>query len=213
MHNPWEPTTSAVVIMDIQNSLCHPRGGALADGQDPSEIHQMMPQLLSMVSTARRVGALVVHVRSTMEDPSQSRLSADGRAGMSSLLPAHHDTAAMDWGLQGFLMEEYATDLILLRKEASAFEGTLLDSILRAEGISSVLFAGLATPRGMHASVQDAGGRGYGVALIHDCCAAHGPSVDTMDATGTWHNGRTLVSGSDLKKQWAQDAVSMAAGS
>lgn len=65
-----------------------------------------------------------------------------------------------------------AGELIIHKPRVSAFYGTTLDSVLRANYITDVIFAGVATDLAVQAAARDAHDRDYRVTVAASCCAA-----------------------------------------
>ena len=61
---------------------------------------------------------------------------------------------------------------VLTKHRVSAFYGTPLDVILRANGIREVLICGVATDLAVQAAARDAHDRDYVVTVVSDCCGA-----------------------------------------
>ncbi|WP_214318154.1 cysteine hydrolase [Nonomuraea sediminis] len=66
---------------------------------------------------------------------------------------------------------------VVLKRRASAFAGTDLDRLLRAQGIDSIVLAGVATGAMVAATFYDAADRDYGLTVLSDACADGEPDV------------------------------------
>jgi nicotinamidase-related amidase len=106
----------------------------------------------------------------------QGQLSDTGYAESSpldrgpSLVPGH-------WGAQ--VVDELpvaATDITVFKHRLSGFYDNELDSLLRQQGISTLLFAGINTDRCVFSSLQDAGFLGYDCVLLEDACSTPSPA-------------------------------------
>jgi nicotinamidase-related amidase len=62
-------------------------------------------------------------------------------------------------------------------RTVSAFAGTDLDLILRANGIEMLILAGIATSGVVPSTVRHAADADYRVMVIEDCCADRDPEV------------------------------------
>lgn len=62
-------------------------------------------------------------------------------------------------------------DVVVLKRRASAFAGTDLDLVLRAQGVAHIAVAGVATSAMVAATAYDAADRGYAVTVLRDGCA------------------------------------------
>ena len=146
--------------------------------------------------TARELGALVVHARAAFrpdypdliqncalyEQVAATRCLQDGTPGaeiIPDLTPA-------------------ADDPVVSHARISAFQGTELDLILRARGITSVLVTGVATNVTVEGTARDAVGLGYRTILVADACAAgdrraHEATLATFQLLGSTLNSADLA--------------------
>ncbi|WP_327085485.1 cysteine hydrolase [Nonomuraea sp. NBC_01738] len=60
---------------------------------------------------------------------------------------------------------------VVLKRRASAFGGSDLDRLLRAQGVDSIVLTGVATSALIAATLYDAGDRDYHVTVLSDGCA------------------------------------------
>lgn len=78
------------------------------------------------------------------------------------------------------------TDISLIKHRVSAFYGTDLETILRAQGIDTLILTGVSTAMAIDHTVRDAHDRDYQVIVLEDACAA---------ATQAHHDAALLVIG------------------
>ncbi|MFJ9371127.1 cysteine hydrolase family protein [Nocardia sp. NPDC101769] len=70
-----------------------------------------------------------------------------------------------------------STDVMVRKNRASAFEGTDLDLVLRARGVSALAIAGVATSAMVAATCYGAADRDYDVTVLRDGCADADPAI------------------------------------
>ncbi|MCU1698160.1 MAG: Isochorismatase family protein yecD [Mycobacterium sp.] len=63
-------------------------------------------------------------------------------------------------------------DVVVTHKRVSGFTGSDLDELLRARGIDTVLFAGVATNASVEGTARQAADLGYRTVIISDACSA-----------------------------------------
>ncbi len=135
---------------------------------------------------------LVIDVQQGLDDPGRgARNNPDAEARIASLLAAWR---ARDWprvhvrhcslepgsklrpGLPGNAWKPEAAPLDgeaeITKTTNSAFVGTDLDARLRAQGVDTLVVAGLTTDHCVSASVRSASDLGFAVTLVTDACAA-----------------------------------------
>lgn len=68
-------------------------------------------------------------------------------------------------------------DVVVVKRRASAFAGTDLDLVLRANGIDAICIAGVATSAMVAATFYEAADLGYRITVLRDGCADSDPVV------------------------------------
>ena len=85
-----------------------------------------------------------------------------------------------EWGAQ--VVDELTvapTDITVFKHRLSGFWDNELDTILRHQGITTLLFAGVNTDRCVFSSLQDAAFLGYDCVLLSDACSTSSPAFVT----------------------------------
>ena len=88
---------------------------------------------------------------------------------------------AGEWGAQ--VVNELtvaSTDITVFKHRLSGFWDNEFDSILRLQGITTLLFAGINTDRCVFSTLQDAGFLGYDCVLLEDACSTPSPAYVTQ---------------------------------
>jgi nicotinamidase-related amidase len=70
-----------------------------------------------------------------------------------------------------------AGDVVVTHKRVSGFTDSDLDEHLRARGIDTVLFTGVATNASVEGTARQAGDLGYRTVIISDACSAADPAA------------------------------------
>ena len=168
------PAHTALVIVDMQNDMCHPEGWFSQQGRDGGPIRSVVPQIARLLEAARSAGALPVFIEQTtlpgnLSDPPGWLYfkTRDGRARTDYTL---EDT----WG-QEVLRElsPRADEPIVKKNRPSAFHDTNLDIVLRSCGIESVLITGCVTQGCVLATTLGASFSGYYTVLARDSVQSH----------------------------------------
>lgn len=135
----------------------------------PYSGEQVVAQVRKLIAAVRPEG-LVLLTRVAFSEDQGDRLRAPVDVGLS--IPAGGLTA------QSYLlhpaMEEAGVDMVLTKRQWSAFYGTELDLQLRRRGIETIVLAGVATTFGVESTARDAWQHNYAVVVAHDACSALG---------------------------------------
>jgi nicotinamidase-related amidase len=111
----------------------------------------------------------------------KGKRTPDG-VGYAERSPQDHGLAVVpgQWGAQ--VIDEFPLapqDILVFKHRLSGFWDNELDSILRQQGITTLLFAGVNTDRCVFSSLQDAGFLGYDCVLLSDACGTPSPAYVT----------------------------------
>jgi nicotinamidase-related amidase len=161
---------SALVVIDLQQ-------GVVGMPVAPYEAGEVLLRSAMLADAFRAHKLPVVRVRVSFAPdfadatPGRTEAAARGTAGM----PA-------DWDR---LVDEHPDDLVVTKRNWSAFYGTDLDLQLRRRGITQVVLTGIATSIGVESTARAAYEHGYNVTLAVDAMAdgqeaAHRNSVERI---------------------------------
>ena len=144
----------AVIVIDMLNPYDHQDAEPLK-----ASVREMVPALADVVNGARDAGALVVYVNDCYEDWSASRGDIADRA-LAGAAPE--------------LVEPLvpAPDMpFVIKARHSIFYGTVLEYLLRQEGVERLILTGQVTEQCVLYSALDAYVRRLQVAVARDCVA------------------------------------------
>lgn len=144
---------SALILIDIINDFFSPEGSNYYP-----ESNDTLEPLRGLLTAARERDRLVVHAverhRPGLDDFEQHRI------------PEHCVAGGFDAEFfKGFEPVERTREVVLPKRRYSAFFSTDLDLLLREQGISRVVVAGVKTNVCIRATIQDAFASGYRVLL------------------------------------------------
>lgn len=172
------PRHTALVVIDMQNDFIADDGLIAREGRDVSAAKEMAKRLPELVKTARAAGVFVVFVRNVYSSDQNFYLSdvwleqaARKRAGGYTRIPV---CAAGSRGgdFYGQVRPE-PHDPVVTKHRYSAFYNTDLDTILRANGIRTVVLTGVVTNVCVETSAREAFVRDYYVVVVSDGTAAY----------------------------------------
>ncbi|MDM0086993.1 MULTISPECIES: cysteine hydrolase [unclassified Variovorax] len=182
---------TALVVVDMQNDFCHPQGWFGQRGQDVKAARKPIPAIAALLPAWRRAGGAVVWLNWGIR-PDARNLSATvhfkGKGGRAdavgyaerSTIDRGRALVAGDWGAQVIdELEVAASDITVHKHRLSGFWDNELDSVLRHQGITTLLFAGINTDRCVFSTLQDAAFIGYDCVLLSDACSTSSPAYVT----------------------------------
>jgi len=178
---------SALVVVDMQNDFCHPRGWFGQKGISVKPMRRPIAAIAALLPAWRASGAPVVWLNWGVR-PDRLNLSptVQFKGKRSAQGVGYAEASAEDrglsvvageWGAQ--VIDELTVapqDITVFKHRLSGFWDNELDSILRQQGVTTLLFAGVNTDRCVFSSLQDAGFLGYDCVLLSDACSTLSPA-------------------------------------
>ncbi|RZL81807.1 MAG: cysteine hydrolase [Rhodococcus sp. (in: high G+C Gram-positive bacteria)] len=170
-----DPRTTAAVAVHCQGDVVGPTG-AFADffHQQVTERH-VIDQVSAVLSAVREAGGTVVYTRVAWK-PDFSDLEVNspllGIVAQSGCLKEGSELAEIVEPLT-----PHGEDIVLTHQRIGAFAGTDLDTLLRDKGITTLLFAGVATNASVEGTARVASDLGYRVVIVEDACSAATPEA------------------------------------
>jgi nicotinamidase-related amidase len=178
---------TAVVVLDLINEFCHVNG-KMAKYADRIQEKGIIEKANQLVEWARQQNHLIAYVRVGF-NPHYKDASAV--SPIFSLASKNKALNLSEWGAQ--FCDELAVDkndVCVIKHRVSAFYGTDLDLILRANRIERLILAGIATNNAVELTAREAHDRDYQVTVISDACTtntdvAHQASLDFLQRIST----------------------------
>ncbi|MFB6126104.1 MAG: cysteine hydrolase family protein [Halolamina sp.] len=155
----FDPTRTAVVVVDMQNGFCHPDGNLYAPGSEAA-----LDPVIDLVARARDAGAAVVYTRD-VHPPEQF----DGNHYYDEFDRWGEHVLADGWGAELHAdLDVREADHVVEKHTYDAFYQTELEGWLDARGVDDLLVCGtLANVCVLH-TAGSAGLRDYRPVLVED---------------------------------------------
>jgi len=194
IHDNLNPARTALIVVDMQNDFCHPRGWFGQKGVDVRPMRRPIAVLRRLLDAWRTQGGGVVWLNWGVR-PDRMNLSptqifkskyrmADGAetAGYAERSPEDLGRAVVpgDWGAR--VIDDLPVapgDVTVHKHRLSGFWDNEFDTLLRMQGVTTLLFAGVNTDRCVFSTLQDAGFIGYDCILVSDACSTPSPAYVT----------------------------------
>lgn len=172
-----DPKKTALLVIDLQIDFLSPMGYFARKGYDPARLRIIIPTVQRLIQAVREAGCRIIWTRqgyrADVADASPYDIWRAQRAGIDL---AGGSRGALLRGSEGYdLVPELqpASDDIIVDKTANgAFYQTDLEMILRAQGITHLLFSGVTTDVCVHTTLREAVDRKYQCLLVADACAS-----------------------------------------
>ena len=176
---PWpydgdlRPANTALLVIDMQTDFLAAEGYFARKGYDTAPLRAILPAVNAVIGAARQAGVLVIFTRqgyrSDLADMTAYERWRRRRGGFEG-------TDLFIRGSPGFEIVPDITvvagDVIIDKTANGAFTYTDLEPVLRARGITHLLFTGCTTDVCVHTTLREASDRNFQCLLIEDCCAS-----------------------------------------
>ncbi|MEC3953610.1 cysteine hydrolase [Nocardia sp. CDC153] len=182
----FDPTTVALVVIDMQRDFLLPGGFGESLGNDVGLLRTVIEPLAALLAAARAAGITVIHTREghlpdlsdcppaklVRGNPSQ-RIGDPGRFGRILIRgECGHD-----------IVDELAPidgEVVIDKPGKGAFYATDLSDVLARNGIRSLLVTGVTTEVCVHTTVREANDRGYECLVVSDCVGSYFPEFQRV---------------------------------
>ncbi|SCE26700.1 Nicotinamidase-related amidase [Streptomyces sp. DvalAA-14] len=177
----FDPTTTALVVIDMQRDFLEPGGFGESLGNDVGELRRTIAPLRVVLAACRAAGMMVVHTR-------EGHLPDLSDCPPSKLLRGSPTLRIGDPGPRGRVLvrgeeghdiieELYpaAGEAVIDKPGKGAFYATGFGDLLAARGIRRLVVTGVTTEVCVHTTVREANDRGYECLVLSDCVGSYFP--------------------------------------
>jgi nicotinamidase-related amidase len=168
-----EAQKTALIVIDLQEDFLSTTGYFARQGYDPAPLRAILPAVSSLIAACREAGILIIHTRqgyradlADMTPYEKWRRQRSGMEGTTALLrssPGFEIVPEVDVRPE---------DVIIDKTCNSAFTHTDFEHVLRAQGITHLLFSGVTTDVCVHTTLREACDRNFQCLTISDACAS-----------------------------------------
>jgi nicotinamidase-related amidase len=181
---------TAIIVVDMQNDFCHPKGWLAHIGVDIEPARRPIAPLVRLLPALRQLDVPVLWVN-WGNRPDRLNLSPSvlhvykphgTGIGIGDPLPEHGAPVLQEGSWAAAVVDELTpqpSDIRVSKYRMSGFWDTPLDSILRNLGVTTLLFAGVNLDQCVLCTLQDANFLGYDCVLVEDCSGTTSPSYCT----------------------------------
>jgi biuret amidohydrolase len=178
---PFEPATTALIVIDMQRDFIERGGFGEALGNDVSRLAAIVPTVRELLAWGRAHGIRVVHTREGHRPDLADCPRAKRQRGRPSLRIG-------DAGPMGRILVDgqpgndivpvlapRAGETVIVKPGKGAFYATKLDVLLRSHRITHLILAGVTTEVCVQTTMREANDRGYDCLLVEDATESYFP--------------------------------------
>lgn len=166
------PLETALIVIDMQNGMCHAQGTLGQSGIDTTRLMGIVPRVADLVTTCRRAGIPDLWTRhyNLAEDRARDarRITPHTKKRKAiACQPTTWDSEFLD-DLKPLAEDAHA---VIVKYRWSAFYATNIETLLSSLGTRLVVICGTTTNACIDSTVRDAYMRDYDVVVVEDCVA------------------------------------------
>jgi ureidoacrylate peracid hydrolase len=196
-----EPSRTALIVVDVQNDYCDPKGSIAKAGGDVTSADAAVANIERLIEAARRVGVAVIFVRNWHESwtdsgPWLTKKKSTGRAAI-----------ARSWGAEFYRVAPLEHEPVINKFRYSGFVGTSLDQALKTFKRETVIMTGVATNVCVESTARHAVFLDYRVVFMADATAtADGEAIQKATLYNMERHFGRVVATDDVLGAWGAAA-------
>jgi len=195
-----EPSKTAVIVVDVQNDFCDPKGATGLRGFSVQSCADMIAPLQRLLDGAHAYGASVIfiqtiHTRWTDSDAWLYR--SDDRKRVDTCREG-------TWGAEFFGVAPLANDPVVVKHRYSAFLNTRLETVLHTLRIETLVMTGVATNVCVESTARDGFQRDYNIVFLDDCSATYDRALHDGTLTNMRNHFGTVANADDVVGIWKE---------
>ena len=196
------PRRTALILIDCQVDFGSPDGAMARRGADMAAPQAALKQAQALAQAARAANVTVVFVRLLTHPRGENRIAREAKTRTQDDKP---DLCVEGTHGADFIgPQPQAGDRIVTKTHFSAFARTGLAEGLHAQGVDTLVLAGLTTECCVASSAWDAFEHDFHIFIAQDSCAAYEQALHDQALRALGLSGATLAPTADFVRSWGE---------
>jgi biuret amidohydrolase len=181
----FDPTTTALIVIDMQRDFLEPGGFGELLGNDVSLLRSTIEPTSRVLDACRRSDIAVIHTREghrpDLSDCPPAKLTRNGVTFIGTDGPMGRILVRGERGHD--IVDELAPhpgEPVIDKPGKGAFYATDLEAILRSRGVATLIVCGVTTEVCVHTTVREANDRGFECIVLSDCVGSYFPEFQRV---------------------------------
>jgi len=181
----FDPSSTALLIIDMQRDFVLPGGFGEALGNDTSLLLAAVEPTQRVLEEAREKGMFVIHTREghrpDLSDVPKAKLTRGGQTFIGTEGPMGRILVRGELG-HDIIQQLYPRpgEPVIDKPGKGSFHATDLQQILLDRGIKTLIVCGVTLEVCVHTTVREANDRGYECVVLSDCVASYFPEFQRV---------------------------------
>lgn len=180
---------TAILAMDCQKAIV---------GFYVKDHEAFLDRSASLLNQARAAAMMVIHIKVGFRPGLPEVGSRNPLFGALKNSPQHQETFMTEKGDVHPALGPKEGDIVVVKHRVSAFAGTDLDQILRANEIDTMILFGIATSGVVLSTLLHASDEDFRLIVLRDCCADQDAEVHSCLIDKFFPRRASVVSSSDF---------------
>ena len=194
------PRRTALVLIDCQVDFGSPDGAMAQRGADMTAPQAALRQAQALTQAARAANVTLVFVRLLTHPGGENRIAREAKARTQDDKP---DLCVEGTRGADFIgPQPQAGDRIVTKTHFSAFARTGLAESLHAQGVDTLVLAGLTTECCVASSAWDGFEHDFHIFIAQDACAAYEQALHDQALRALGLSGAMLAPTADFVRSW-----------
>jgi ureidoacrylate peracid hydrolase len=193
------PETTRLVVVDVQNDFAGDGGWFDRLGQDLSLMRRAIDDLVDFLPVARAAGVRPIFVQAIYDEKwlSPPMLERHQLVGFDT---RHCQSGT--WGAEFYKVAPEPGDDVIVKHRYSAFVGTDLDPLLRAQRVDTLILTGITSNVCVESTARDAYMRDYHVVVVSDLSATYAQAPHDAMLDNIRRAFGRVVTSNDILEVW-----------
>jgi ureidoacrylate peracid hydrolase len=194
------PNRTAVIVIDCQVDFGALDGEMARRGADMTAPQAALKKAMDLVDAARQAGVRVVFVRLLAHPGGENRIAREAKQRQDD-----HEPDLCVEGSRGadFIgPQPQPGEMIVSKTHFSAFARTGLADQLHAQGLDTLVLAGLTTECCVASSAWDGFEHDFHIFIAEDACAAYDQELHRHALKALAVSGATVATSGEFAKNW-----------
>lgn len=188
----FDPSTTAVLIMDYQNDIL----------KNVKDLSALLQKAVPLLDKARAAQLMVIHVRVAFRE-GHPEVSGD-----NPIFGGLKKSKGLTMGTPGADFHEAVApkshEVQIIKKRVSAFAGSDLDVVLRGNKIQTLVLLGVSSSGVVLSTLRYAADMDFHCIVIEDCCADSDPEVHKVLMTKVFPRQAKVLSADEFIQSLAK---------
>lgn len=182
-----DPRTTALVLIDLQKGIL---GRPLA----PHGAAKVVENSAALGKSLKAAGGVVVLVKVAFANDYADTPGQE----VDEPSPMPPGGLPAEWSEFVLEIDSLQADVVITKRQWSAFYGTELDLQLRRRGIKTIVLGGVVTNFGVESTARDAWQHNYAVVIAEDACASMGADLHAFSVEKILHRVGRVRSAAEI---------------